>query len=422
MNAAVIPGADGAFAGAALPAKQQDAMQQAVHAAVESGDIPGVVAQVWRKGELCCDVVAGMRDVERGIPMDRTAIFGIASMAKPVTVALALRLVDEDKLRLDDPITRWAPEFAQMRVLRRPDGPLEDTVAAERPITVEDLMTHRSGLAYGFMTPPPLGAALAARFGMGIDSALTPDAWLKSLAELPLVYQPGERFNYGHSIDVLGFVAARILGTDLRTAMREQLFGPLGMVDTDFWIPPEKRSRLASFYISTQPAQFVPSKVNVFTSEAPQAYASGGQGLVSTADDYLRFARTLMHDGQIDRVRVLKPQTVQLMRSNRYTAEQRRYPYLGQPFTQGFGLGVSVITDASQPGATGGVGSFGWAGAFGGWWQADPQKDMVLLWLQQCTPAPPQPGDAMPRLPGMESLRQFRKAVYDANGTDSCEP
>ncbi len=412
--AAIIPSAHGAFARAALSAKLQDAAQQAVRAAVESGDIPGVVAQVWRKGELCCDVAAGFRDVERRIPMDRTAIFGIASMSKPVTVALALQLLDEDKLRLDDPITRWAPEFAQMRVLRHPNGPLEDTVPAAQPITVEDLMTHRSGLAYGFMTPPPLGAALAARLGMGMESALTPDAWLKSLAELPLAFQPGERFNYGHSIDVLGFVAARVLGTDLRSAMRERLFAPLDMVDTDFWIPPEKRSRLASFYISTQPGQFVPSKGNPFTPDAPAAYASGGQGLVSTADDYLRFARMLTHDGQLNLVRVLKPQTVQLMRSNRYTAAQRQYPFLGQPFTQGFGLGVSVITDATQPGATGGVGSFGWPGAFGGWWQADPQEDMVLLWLQQCTPAPPQPGDAMPRIPGMEGLRQFRKAVYDA--------
>ena len=411
--ASAVPSANGAFARAALSAKQQDTVQQIVRAAVESGDIPGVVAQVWRKGELCCDVVAGLRDVERGIPMDRTAIFGIASMSKPVTVALALTLLDEGKLRLDDSITRWVPEFAQMRVLRRPDGPLDDTVPAARPITVEDLMTHRSGLAYGFMTPPPLGAALMARLGMGMESALAPDAWLKSLAELPLVYQPGERFNYGLSIDVLGFVAARVLGTDLRSAMRERLFAPLGMVDTDFWIPPEKRERMARVYYSTAPAQFIPSKVTAFTADAPAANVSGGQGLVSTADDYVRFARTLMHDGKLDRVRVLKPQTARLMRSNRYTAAQRQYPFLGHPFTQGVGLGVSVITDATQPGATGSVGSFGWPGAFGGWWQADPQEDMVLLWLQECSPAPPQPGAAMPRIPGTEGLRQFRTAVYD---------
>jgi CubicO group peptidase (beta-lactamase class C family) len=136
---------------------------------------------------------------------------------------------------------------------------------------------------------------------------------------------------------------------------------------------------------------------------------------VSTADDYLRFARMLMHDGKVDDVRLLKPQTVQLMRSNRLMAAHRQYPSLGQPFTQGFGLGVSVVTDAKQPGiVTGSVGTFGWPGAFGGWWQADPQEDTVLLWLQECTPAPPQPGATMPRIPGAEGLRRFRKAVYDS--------
>jgi CubicO group peptidase (beta-lactamase class C family) len=232
---------------------------------------------------------------------------------------------------------------------------------------------------------------------------------------VPLVYQPGERFNYGHSIDVLGFVAARVLATNLRSAMRERLFAPLGMIDTDFWTPPEKRSRMATFYVSTQLGEFLPTNVDPFTADAPAAYSSGGQGLVSTADDYLRFARMLMHDGKLDRVRVLKPETVQLMRSNRYTAAQRKYPFVGgQPFTQGFGLGVSVVIDATQPGVPGGMGSFGWPGAFGGWWQADPLEDMVLIWLQQCTPAPPQPGAALPRLPGMRGQQQFRQAVYEA--------
>jgi CubicO group peptidase (beta-lactamase class C family) len=331
-------------------------------------------------------------------------------------VALALRLVDEGRLSLDSPITRWIPEFAQMRVLRRPDSPLDDTVPAKRAITVEDLMTHRAGLAYGFLTPPPLGAALLARVGMGIDSDLTPDAWLKCLSELPLVFQPGERFNYGHSIDVLGFLAARVLGQDLGSAMRERVFAPLGMVDTGFWIPPEKRSRMATFYTSTQPGEFKPSNVRGFTADKPSECVMGGQGLVSTAADYLRFARMLMKEGKLDRVRVLKAETVRMMRSNRITDEQRKFPFVaGAPFTQGFGLGMSVVVDAKQPGVvSGGVGTFGWPGAFGGWWQADPQADMILLWLQECTPAPPQPGAAMPRLPGQQGSMQFRKTVYDS--------
>lgn len=228
----------------------------------------------------------------------------------------------------------------------------------------------------------------------------------------------------GIAIAVLGFVAARILGTDLRSAMHARLFAPLCMIDTDFWIPPEKRARSAAFYISTQPGQFIPAKVNPFTVDAPAAYASGGQGLVSTADDFLRFARMLMHDGMLDGVRVLQPQTAQLMRTNRFTAAQRQYPFMGQPFTQGFGLGVSVIIDAARPGVTGAVGSFACTGAFGGWCQADPQQDMILLWLQECAPGAPQPGAAMPRLPGMEGQRQFRQTVYAAikerNRCESC--
>jgi CubicO group peptidase (beta-lactamase class C family) len=397
-------------------ARIQQVVQQIARTAVESGDIPGVIAQVWRKGELCADASAGWMNIERKVPMDHNAIFGLASMTKPVTVALALRLVDAGQLKLDDPITKWMPEFAQMRVLRRPDGPLDDTVPATRAITVEDLMTHRSGLAYGFLAAPPLGPALLQRVGYGIDSNLTPDQWLKTLAEVPLMFQPGERFNYGHSIDVLGFLAARVLGKDLGTAMHDELFAPLGMVDTGFWVPEAKRARLATFYVSPQLGQFGLGGVSGFTAAAPAAFASGGQGLVSTAADYLRFAQMLLHDGSRGGVRVLKPETVRLMRSNHFTPEQRKFPFVaGGVFNQGFGLGMSVIIDPKQPAMiAGGVGTFGWPGAFGGWWQADPQEDMILIWLQQCTPAPPQPGGPLPRLPGMQSTQQFRAAVYEA--------
>lgn len=423
--AAALASANIGLARRAVAAKLQQAVERVACTAIESGDIPGVVAQVWCEGELCCDVVAGLRDRERKLPMERSTIFGVASMTKPVTVALALQLVDEGKLTLVSPITRWIPEFTHMRVLRRPDGPLDDTVPAKRPITVEDLMTHRAGLAYGFLTPPPLGAALLARVGMGIDSDRTPDAWLKCLSELPLVFQPGERFNYGHSIDVLGFLAARILGQDLDAAMRERLFEPLGMADTAFWVPPEKHSRMAMFYTSTQPGKFTPSNVDSFTAAKPPKCVFGGQGLVSTAADYLRFARMLMKEGRLERMRVLKAKTVRLMRSNHISDEQRKFPFVGgTPFNQGFGLGVSVVVDSKQPGVvSGGPGTFGWPGAFGGWWQADPQAGMILLWLQQCTPAPPKPGAAMPRLPGQESLLRFRKTVYDTiNGESPCEP
>ena len=385
--------------------------------AVDAGDIPGVVSLIWRKGEVAYANEAGLRDVDRKLPMERSTIFGIASMSKPVTVALALTLVEQGKIRLEDPISRWAPEFANMRVLRRPDGPLDDTYPAPRAITIEDLMTHRSGLSYGFMAQGPLGAALFAKFGMGLESNLSPDAWMQSLAAMPLAYAPGERFNYGHSIDVLGFVVARAAGSSLRDAMHERMFGPLRMADTDFWIPPEKRNRTAQGYFSPAPRQFTRVDIAGYVGGAPPTYTSGGQGLVSTVDDYLTFARMLVHGGKVNGVRLLRPETVQLMTTNRLTDAQRQIPFMGLPFWrgQGFGLGVSLVTDPERYAGSGSKGAFGWPGAFGGWWQADPERDMVLLWLQECLPAPPTPGaGGLPRLPGSHGMMEFQRRAYAA--------
>lgn len=383
--------------------------------AIATGDLPGVVNLVWRRGQAEIQT-AGLRDIARKLPMERQTIFGIASMSKPVTVAAALTLVERGRIRLDDPITKWAPEFADMRVLRRPDGPLDDTYPAPQAITIEDLMTHRSGLSYGFLASGPLGAALMQKIGMGIESPLTPDEWMKTLAALPLAYAPGERFNYGHSIDVLGFILGRATGASLRQVMHEQLFGPLRMADTDFWIPPQKRARGAVIYSSPAPGMFTPMSIDSWVGAAPPAYASGGQGLVSTADDYLTFARMLLGGGEADGVRVLKPEMVRLMTSNHLTEAQRLIPFMGLPFWrgQGFGPGVSLITDSEQHAwmGAGDAGAFGWPGAFGGWWQADPAEDMVLLWLQHTLPAPPGPGGLPPHTPGAMATVAFQKAVY----------
>ena len=381
--------------------------------AVATGDLPGAVSLVCHRGEILHADAVGFRDVEDRLPMERSTIFGIASMTKPVTVVLALTLLDEGKIHLDDPITRWLPELGAVRVLRRPDGPLDDTYPAPRAITVEDLMTHRAGFSYGFMSAGPLGQALAARFGMGIASSLTPDEWLAQLAELPLAYAPGERFSYGHSTDVLGFLAARAAGMTLRQAFKQRVLDPLGMFDTDFWISPEKRPRMAQNYSSPALGQFARASVAHFTLDGPAAYASGGQGLVSTADDFLAFAKMLLGRGTANGIPVLKPATVDLMMCNRLTCAQRELPFMGRPFfkTQGFGLGVSVVTDPNHfPG--GGRGSFGWGGGFGGGWQADPENELVLLWLQQCVPG--SPTGSPPRMPGAVARMDFQRETYAA--------
>jgi CubicO group peptidase (beta-lactamase class C family) len=305
-----------------------------------------------------------------------------------------------------------------MRVLRRPDGPLDDTYPAARAITVEDLMTHRSGLSYGFLAQGPLAGALFSKFGMGIESAMLPDAWMRAMADLPLAYAPGERFNYGHSIDVLGFVIARVAGSNLRQLMRERLFDPLGMRDTDFWIPPEKRARAARVYFSPAPGHFTAVTINGFNGVAPPAYTSGGQGLVSTANDYLKFSRLLLQSGAVDGKRLLQPDSVKRMTEDHLTPTQRQFPaFMDKKYWDrwGCGLGMTVVRNPALAGSSAAAGAFGWGGAFGGWWQADPTRKSILLWLQSCLPAPPAPGVALsPRVPGATGVFEFQRSAYAA--------
>jgi CubicO group peptidase (beta-lactamase class C family) len=366
--------------------------------AVAIGDIPGAVSLVWRRGELLQLETVGLRDIEAKLPVERDTIFRIASMSKPVVSVVAMILMEQGAMRLDDPISKWAPEFARMRVLRRPDSPLEDTYSAPRAITIEDLMTHRSGLSYAFTAKGPLSQALEERFGLKLAGWRSSDEWMSALASLPLSYAPGERFNYGHSTDVLGFIIGRAAGSSLREAMQELLFAPLNMADTDFWVPPEKRARAAVLYRSSAPRIFTPLPLAGFLDESPPVITAGGQGLVSTADDYLTFARMLLGGGQVNGKRVLSQEFVRLMTSNRLTPDVRRAFQFGIPFfmAQGFGLGVSVVMDPKKNAwmGPGSAGAFGWPGLFGGWWQVDPQRETVMLWLQQTMPPQAPPGNS----------------------------
>jgi CubicO group peptidase (beta-lactamase class C family) len=366
--------------------------------AVESGDIPGVVCLVWRRDALLQLDTLGLRNIEARLPAERNTIFRIASMSKPIISAAALKLMEQGVMRLEDPITKWAPEFADMRVLRRPDGPLEDTCPARRAITIEDLLTHRSGLAYGFTAKGPLAQSLDARFGLKLEHWRSPEEWMSALAALPLSYAPGERFNYSHGTDVLGFIIGRAARSNLRDALQELLLAPLSMADTDFWIPPQKRDRAAVLYQSRAPGAFAPTALSGFMDDAPPVICAGGQGLVSTADDFLAFARMLLQGGEFNGKRILTDESVRLMTTNRLTPAQRRDSQFGIPFfmAQGFGLGVSVVTDPKRNAwmGLGSRGAFGWPGLFGGWWQVDPERQTVMLWLQQTLPPQAPPGNS----------------------------
>jgi CubicO group peptidase (beta-lactamase class C family) len=251
---------------------------------------------------------------------------------------------------------------------------------------------------------------------------MSSDAWMKALSTLPLLYAPGERFHYSHSTDVLGFIVGRIAGMPFRDFLIERLFKPLGMHDTDFFVLPAKRNRAAVVYRQDQESGKL-NPVPFRQYDSAPAFCGGGGGLISTLDDYLSFARMMLNKGELGGRRYLKRETMELMCTNRLTAEQRAIPFLGAIpmwLGMGFGLGVSVITDPDKLGflGMGGVGAFGWPGAFGTWWQADPVNEMIMIYLIQNS-IPLEPGAiaqlaAGQRMGARLALPTFQRLTYDA--------
>jgi CubicO group peptidase (beta-lactamase class C family) len=360
---------------------------------IARGDLAGLVALVWRPGQPLRSIAVGRRDVERDLPVCRDTIFRIASLTKPVTSAAALTLLDEGRFALDDPITRVAPELERLRVLEDANGPLDRTVPAARAITFRDLLTHRSGLTYGELHRGPIGAAYGATLGGQIDNALSPDEWIARLATLPLIDQPGAGFHYGVSTDLLGFLIARIERTTLGAVMRQRVLDPLGMRDTGFAVPHDKRDRRAALTGFDEAGRLTtlavaPGRHALAERPDSMTFESGSGGLWSTADDYLAFARLFVGGGAVDGVRILRPDTCALMMTNQLTAAQRAEARMfGQALFakgHGFGLGVAVVTEPEHADVLrcrGGVGTVGWPGAYGSWWQADPNDGSVLVFL-----------------------------------------
>jgi CubicO group peptidase (beta-lactamase class C family) len=365
----------------------------AIGAYVDAGTLAGAATLFWREGKVVQTTCVGWRDMENKLPIERDTLSRIASMSKPITSAAALQLFEEGKFALDDPIARWAPEFSQTRVLVSPDGPLDQTNLTQRQITFEDLLTHRSGLTYGDFHAGPIAKAYADALGGDIDSEFAPDDWITGLAALPLIDQPGAAFHYSHATDLLGLLIARIDDAPLGDVLERRVFAPLGMNDTGFTVPSEKRSRRAGLYgfdeVGRLARRLTPPG-GAALSERPEdmAYVSGGQGLWSTLDDYLVFARLFAGQGSVDGVRLLQPETLALMSSNHLTPSQRaKSEMLGMPLFatgHGYGMGVAVVMEPDRAAATlcgGGVGAVGWPGAYGGWWQADPNDNSVAIFL-----------------------------------------
>ena len=369
----------------------EKSIETAIARYVDAGELAGAAALVWRNGRADVTTV-GRRDLVTGLPVERDTIFRIASMSKPVTTVAALMLLDEGRLELDQPITTCAPELARMRVLRHPEGPLDETDEAARPITFRDLLTHRSGFTYGDFHRGSIGRAQAETLGAQIDNVLTPDEWIARLATLPLIDHPGAGFHYGVSTDLLGFLVARLEGAPLSAVLERRIFAPLGMRDTGFIVPREKRGRragLCGFDAEGRLTTLEAAPGRHALEERPDSmtFESGGQGLWSTLDNYLAFARMLIGD-DVNGAKLLRPETRAMMTSNQLTPEQRETTrMLGQPVFaagHGYGMGVAVVMEPEKADplrCRGGIGTIGWPGAYASWWQADPDDRSVLIFL-----------------------------------------
>jgi CubicO group peptidase (beta-lactamase class C family) len=359
---------------------------------VERGEVPGLVTLVARRGEVHVDAI-GTMTVGGREPMRRDTIFRITSMTKPITAAATMILVEECRLRIDEPVDRWLPELADRKVLRRLDGPLDDTVPAHRPITVRDLLTFRLG--YGMIMEPsstyPIQQAMNALgiVGFGPPNQSTPhdpDEWIRRLGTLPLLHQPGERWMYNTGSYVLGVLIARVTGQPLETFLRERIFEPLGMADTGFSVPASKRDRLPSCYMPNAQTGALEARDRAGAESEwsrPPTFPDGGAGLVSTVDDYLAFARMMLDNGASGRGRILSRPSVELMTTDQLTPAQKAASEMfpGAWAARGWGFGVSMVTQRDQIWAT--PGRFSWDGGYGTAWAADPREDLVAILMTQ---------------------------------------
>jgi len=353
---------------------------------VDRGEMAGAITLVARRGQVVHWECLGWMDVEAARPMRADVILRIYSMTKPITAVAILILYEEGRLLLDDPVCCYIPAFRDLRVL----GESAAGTAPEplqRSVTIHDLLTHTSGLSYGF-TDAHVDALYRQADLWRRDQPL--DAFINKLSRLPLAQQPGAGWRYSVAYDVLGYLVQVISGQPFDEFLRERVLDPLGMVDTAFHVPPDRLQRLAALYARESGGNLRLAESPAHSRyRVPPLRCGGGGGLVSTTADYLRFAHMLLRGGELDGVRVLGRKTVALMTANHLPPTL--LPYSSGPRVYsgyGYGLGVSVLSDPAQAHVLGSPGSFGWWGVAGTWFRVDPQEEMVLLFMPQLINAP----------------------------------
>ena len=376
---------------------------------VDQKQLSGIVTILARHGKIIDYRAYGKQDVAAGTPMTRDTVFRAFSMTKPVTAVAMMLLYEQGKWLPTDPIAKYIPEFAQLKVFKSVDSSgqmvLEDSAHAP---TMQQLMSHTAGFTYGFFGDTPVDKAYQAAGVMQSDSL---QGMIDKLAKLPLLYQPGTRWMYSLSMDVQGYIIEKLSGQSLPEFMERNIFTPLGMKDTGFYVPADKRSRFATMYRGDEKGQMIAeSPGRGFGGEYDKApgMPSGGGGLVTTAGDYYRFAQMLGNNGQLNGVRVLSPASVRLMSANHLPPQLLTGEFgIGrQVMRPGFGYGYNcaVVYDPPLANLPDGKGTFFWDGAAGTWFWVDPANDLVFVGMIQRL--------AGPDLPNVQY--QSRAAVYQA--------
>ena len=386
-------------------------IQALAQAYVEDGKLPGYLCLVSRHGAQAHFLAHGAMDVERGKPMARDTIFRIYSMSKPVTSVALMMLYEQGRFQLDDPVARYIPGWKNLKVFAGGDETTFEVTDPVRAMTIKDLLTHTSGLTYGFMDSHPVDAMYRARKIGGMAPGGTLESMVAQLADIPLQFTPGSEWNYSVSTDVLGYLVALFADQDLDDYILERITGPLDMVDSGFMVPPNKLDRFAACY------ERVP-KTDTFRLQddpAQSAYLqrptffSGGGGMVSTLDDYHRFTKMLLGRGEVAGVRLLGRKTVEYMTRN-HMPGNRDLAAMGQPvFSEtpyegiGFGLGFSVVVDPAAANVLDSPGEFAWGGAASTYFWIDPLEELIVIFMTQLLPSSAYP-----------IRRQLKTLVYQA--------
>jgi CubicO group peptidase (beta-lactamase class C family) len=377
---------------------------------VAAGKLPGALTLVWRRGEIAHLGVSGHARVETGQKLSEDTIFRIYSMTKPITSIAVMMLMEEGKISLDDPVHRHIPAWRNLRVFEGGIDGLWRTRPTDQPMRIVDLLRHTSGLTYGFQNRTNVDAAYRARKIGEIDKAGTLDTMIEALADVPLEFSPGEKWNYSVSTDVLGYIVEKVSGQKFEDFLRARIFGPLGMNETAFHVPEGQEHRFANCYFAGPGgAMLLQDSAEGSSFLTPPSFVSGGGGLVGTARDYLRFCRMLVNGGTLDGVRYVSPKTLALMSANHLPGGVDLPAISVSLFSEatfhgtGFGLGFAVNTSPAKALLPGTAGDISWGGAASTYFFVDPVEDLIAIFMTQLMPSTAYP-----------LRREFRTLVYSA--------